>query len=101
MATTARPVGKRWIGGGLVFLLSLTVSALVGCVLGALAYPAYFALRDPGSVSFAKGHYYIIMTASAPDCNLFLWVGTVVGSLAGVYLGLWLLRRLYGRGIGR
>jgi hypothetical protein len=100
MASPRVPGVKRLIGRALVVLVAAALGTGVGCVIGYFAYPAYFALRDPRSVSFAHGHFYILMTTSAPDWKPFVWVGAVLGLFAGVCLGLWLLRRLWGRTAG-
>jgi hypothetical protein len=77
---------KRLVTGALVLL----VAAAVGAGLG---YAAYSVLV------YAIG-YYVAVTSSDPPSTMFMRgiMETLVGvaAVGGIFLGVWLLRRLFG-----
>jgi hypothetical protein len=94
MATSNRQVGRRLIAAALMGLAGAGVGAGVGCFAAALLLFSLFYCHSRGSA----GHW-------SPTLVMFLMRHTAVvvhggislGGVGGLFISVWLLRRLWGR----
>src|SRR5436305_1588941 len=94
MATAMRQIGKRLVVGALVLLIAGAVGGALGSLVGDFSYLAYLSIREPGSVMRA-GRYFVIFTSEPMDLMPRIWGGSAIGAIAGIFLGVWVLRRLF------
>jgi hypothetical protein len=92
--------GRRWFAGGLVLALAIGVGVVLGAVAGELGYALLWSVREPGSVSFSLSHLRLSIFLVDSDIEqtlvYFEWGGPIPGGIGGIFLGVWLLRRLFG-----
>jgi hypothetical protein len=91
---------KRLAAGTLVLLVAVAVGAAFGAVAGDAVYLTACAVLVPGSVTFSHRHVYVYGVTVGPLVGSFEGIGTVVGALGGIFLEVWLVRRLWGRTAG-